>query len=131
VRLWADAASIPAIRAIGAAAARLRRPRRQFAYSKPDMLGVMPMQWYVNLVTIAAAGALGWIVFEFLGKPIQAFFDLRDQVRAQLLLLAKVAPPKPRETISTSLEIQQYDVALKAGREAQRILRDLGGSVWI
>jgi hypothetical protein len=27
------------------------------------------MQWYVNLVTIAGAGALGWIVLEFLGKP--------------------------------------------------------------
>src|SRR5438876_8908555 len=93
------------------------------------MLGVMPMQWYVNLVTIAAAGALGWIVLAFLGKPIRAFFDLRDQVRAQLLLLTNVAPPKPRETISTSLEIQQYDMALKAGREAQRILRDLGSQM--
>src|SRR6266446_7216611 len=68
-------------------------------------------------------------VLEFLGKPVRAFFDLRDQVRAQLLLLANVAAPKPRETISTSLEIQQYDVALKAGREAQRILRDLGSQM--
>ena len=93
------------------------------------MLGVMPMQWYVNLVTIAAAGVHGWIVLELLGKPIRAFFDLRDQARAQLLLLANVAPPKPRETISTSLEIQQYDVAVKAGREAQRILRDLGSQM--
>src|SRR2546425_6640093 len=90
------------------------------------MLGVMPMQWYVNLVTIAGAGALGWIVLEFLGKPVRAF---RDQVRAQLLLLTNVGSPKPRETISTSLEIQQYDVALKAGREAQRILRDLGSQM--
>src|SRR5260370_38639209 len=93
------------------------------------MLGVMPMQWYVNLITIAAAGALGWIVLEFLGKPIRAFFELRDQARAQLLLLANVAPPKPRETISTFLEIQQYDMALKDGREAQRILRDLGSQM--
>jgi hypothetical protein len=93
------------------------------------MLGVMPMEWYVNLVTIAGAGALGWIVLEFLGKPVRAFFDLRDQVRAQLLLLANVAPPKPRETISSSLEIQQYDVALKARREAQRRLRDLGSQM--
>src|SRR5258708_2612260 len=90
------------------------------------MLGVVPMQSYLNLVTIAGAGALGWIVLEFLGKPVRAFFDLRDQVRAQLLLLANVAPPKRQETISTSLKIQQYDVALKAGREAQRILRALG-----
>src|SRR6266403_1607321 len=93
------------------------------------MHGVMPMQWYVNLVTIAAAGVLGWIVLEFLAKPIRAFFVLRDRVRAQLLLLANVAPLKPRETISTSLEIQQYDVAVKAGREAQRILRDLGSQM--
>src|ERR1019366_9660241 len=93
------------------------------------MLGAMPMQWYADLVTIAAAGALGWIALEFLGKPVRAFFDLRDQVRAQLLLLANVAPPKPRETISTLLEIQQYDVALKAIRGAQRILRDLGSKL--
>src|SRR6266436_184014 len=93
------------------------------------MLGVMHMQWYLNLVTIAGAGALGWIVLEFLGKPVRAFFDLRDQVRAQLLLLAIVAPPKPRETVSTSLEIRQYDMALKAGRKAQRMLRDLGSQM--
>jgi hypothetical protein len=93
------------------------------------MLGVMPMQWYVSLVTIAAAGVLGWIVLELLGKPIRTFFDLRDQIRAQLLLLANVAPLKPRETISTSLEIRQYDVALKAGREAQRIFRHLGSQM--
>src|SRR5260221_815220 len=93
------------------------------------MFGVMPMEWYVNPVTIAGAGALGWIVLEFLGKPIGAFFDLRDQVRAQLLLLANVAPPKPRETISTSPQIHQYGVALKAGREAHRILRDLGSQM--
>jgi hypothetical protein len=93
------------------------------------MLDVMSMQWYVNLVTIAGAGILGWIVLEFLGKPIRTFFDLRDQVRAQLLLLANVAPPKPRETISTSLEIQQYDVALKVVRGIQQILRDLGSQM--
>src|SRR6266446_2771136 len=93
------------------------------------MLGVMHMQWYLSLVTIAGAGALGWIVLEFFGKPVRAFFALRDQVRSQLLLMANVAPPKPRETISTSLEIQQYDVAVKAGREAQRILRDLGSQM--
>src|SRR5258705_2243828 len=93
------------------------------------MLGVMPMQWYVNLVTIAAAGALGWMVLELLGKPIRTFFDLRDQIRTQLLLLANTGPLKPRETVSTSLEIRQYDVALKAGREAQRILRHLGSQM--
>src|SRR5258705_13871255 len=90
------------------------------------MLGVMLMQWYVKLVTIAAAGVLGGIVVGLLAKPIRAFFVLRDRVRAQLLLLANVGTPKPRETISTSLEIQQYDGAVKAGREAHRIFLALG-----
>src|SRR5437899_3216530 len=76
--------------------------------------------------TDLGAGAFGWIVLEFLGTPVRAF---RDQVRAQLLLLTNVGSPKPRETISTSLEIQQYDVALKAGREAQRILREMGSQM--
>ena len=87
------------------------------------------MQWYVILVTAAGTGALGWFALEFLGRPIRAFFDLRLQVRQQLLFLANVALPKPREAVFTSREIQEYDVALKSVREAQRILRDLGSQM--
>jgi len=83
------------------------------------------MEWYVNLVIVAAMGTLGWVVLECIGRPIRGFFDLRREVRQQLLLLTNVSPPKPRETASTSREIQEYDEALKASREAQRILLDL------
>jgi hypothetical protein len=47
----------------------------------------------------------------------------------QLLLLANFPSLKPRETISTSKEIKRYDFALKARREAHRILRDLGSQM--
>lgn len=87
------------------------------------------MQWYVNLIVVAAIGALSWIALEFLGRPIRTFFDIRRQVRQQMLLLANVSPPKPRETVSTFQEIQEYDAALKNARQGQRILGVLGTQI--
>jgi len=84
------------------------------------------MQWYVNLLTIAATGAFGWFAVEFLLRPIRKFLDLRRSVRHQMLSLANVPAPQPRETCVTFGQIQQYDTDLKNVREAQRILRDLG-----
>ena len=46
-----------------------------------------------------------------------------------MLFLANVALPKSREAVFTSREIQEYDAALKAVRDAQRILRDLGSQM--
>ena len=46
-----------------------------------------------------------------------------------MLLLANVSPPKPRETVSTFQEIQEYDAALKSVREGQRILQVLGTQI--
>jgi hypothetical protein len=87
------------------------------------------MQWYVNLVVVAATGALGWLALELIGRPIRTFYDIRRQVLQQMPILANVSPPKPRETVSTFQEIQEYDAALKNMREGQRILRDLGTQI--
>jgi hypothetical protein len=84
------------------------------------------MQWYVNLLTVAATGGFGWFALQFLGRPIRNFFDLRRSVRHQMLFLANVPAPQPRETCVTFEQIQRYDIDLKNVREAQRILRDLG-----
>src|SRR5215475_6190648 len=84
------------------------------------------MQWYVNLLTVAATGAVGWFVLEFVGRPVRNFLDLRRLVRHQMLFLADVPAPQPRETCVTSEQIRRYHVDLKNVREAQRILRDLG-----
>jgi hypothetical protein len=87
------------------------------------------MQWYVNLLTVAVTAACGWFAFEFLGRPIRNFLDLRQLVRHQMLFLANVPAPQPRETCVTSEQIQRYHIDLKNAREAQRILRDLGSQM--
>jgi hypothetical protein len=88
------------------------------------------MQWYVYLLTVAATAAFAWFGLEFLGRPVRNFFGLRRLVRHQMLFLANVPAPQPRETCVTSEQIQRYDIDLKNVREAQRILRDLGSQCW-
>jgi hypothetical protein len=87
------------------------------------------MQWYVILVSVATTGAFGWFALELIGRPIRSFFDLRRPVRRQMLYLATVPTPQPRETCVTSEQIRQYDTDLKNVREAQRILRDLASQM--
>jgi hypothetical protein len=84
------------------------------------------MQWYVYLLTVAATGGFGWFAVQFLGRPIRNLFDLRRLVRHQMLFLANVPTPQPRETCVNFEQIQRYDTDPKNVREAQLILRDLG-----
>jgi len=84
------------------------------------------MQWYVNLLTVAATGGFGWFALQFLGRPIRNLSDLRRLVRHQMSFLANVPAPQPRETCVTFEQIQRYDADLKNVRKTQRILRDLG-----
>src|SRR5215510_490610 len=87
------------------------------------------MQWYVIFISVVAIGALGWFALELVGRPIRNLFDLRQSVRQQMLFLANVPAPQPRETCVTSEQIRQYDRDLKNAREAQRILRDLASQM--
>ena len=84
------------------------------------------MQWYVYLITISAAAVLGWFVFELLGRPIRAFFELRRKILKRLLVLGNISLPKPREMAVSSREIREYNQAVRNVREAQRIFRNLG-----
>jgi hypothetical protein len=84
------------------------------------------MQWYVYLTTIAATAVLGWFVFELLGRPIRAFFELRRKILEQVLVLGNMALPKPREMAVSSLEIREYGQAVRNVREAQRVFSNLG-----
>ena len=87
------------------------------------------MQWYVIFISVATIGAFGWFALELIGRPIRKFFDLRRSVRDQMLSLANVPTPQPRETCVTSEQIRQYDRDLKNAREAQRLLRDLASQM--
>ena len=87
------------------------------------------MQWYVIFISVATIGALGWFALELIGRPVRIFFDLRRSVRHQMLSLANIPAPQPRETCVTSEQIRQYDADLKNAREAQRSLRDLASQM--
>jgi hypothetical protein len=84
------------------------------------------MQWYVYLITISATAVLGWFAFELLGRRIRAFLGLRRKILEQMLVLGNISLPKPREMAVSSLEIREYDKAVRNVREAQRIFRNLG-----
>src|ERR1700745_1668821 len=87
------------------------------------------MQWYVYLLMVAATGTFGWYAFALLGPPIRDLFDLRRLVRRQMLSLENVSVLQTRETCVTSEQIRRYDTDLRNVREAQRILRELGGQM--
>jgi hypothetical protein len=84
------------------------------------------MQWYVYLISISASAVLGWLVFELLGRPIRAFFELRRKILEQMRVLGNIPLPKPRELAVSSRQIREYDQAVRSVRKAQRIFRNLG-----
>jgi hypothetical protein len=84
------------------------------------------MQWYVYLITISASAVLGWFVFELLGRPVRAFFELRRKILEQMRALGNISLPKPREMAVSSPQIREYDQAVRNVREAQRAFRNLG-----
>lgn len=87
------------------------------------------MLWYVYLMTISATAVLGWVALELLGRPIRTLFDLRRNVREQMLVLGNISLPNPRETAVSSREIHEYDQAMRNLRQAQCIFRDLGSQL--
>lgn len=84
------------------------------------------MQWYVYLVTISATAFLIQVAIELVKRPVLTILRLRRTAIGQMLAFSKASLPKPREMAITSLEIREYDQAVKRAKDAQRIFRDLG-----
>jgi hypothetical protein len=84
------------------------------------------MQWYVYLVTIAAIAFLSKIVIELVIRPLRAAFCLRREALARMLSCRNISLPRPRELAVTSLEIHEYDQAVRNVRNAQRGFADIG-----
>ncbi len=84
------------------------------------------MQWYVYLVTIAAAAILSQVAAELVKRPVLAILRLRRIALSRMMAFSKTPLPKPREMAISSFDIRQYDQAVKDIKEAQRIFRDLG-----
>jgi hypothetical protein len=84
------------------------------------------MQWYVYLVTIAAAAFLSQVTVELVKRPVLTILRLRRIALGRMLAFSKISLPKPRELAISSLEIREYDQAVRNAKDAQCIFRDLG-----
>lgn len=84
------------------------------------------MQWYVDLMTLAAAAFLWKVAAELIGRPLTSVFRLRRESQARLLSCCKLSLPRPRELAISSQAIRDYDRAMRDVRNAERVFADLG-----
>ncbi len=84
------------------------------------------MQWYVYLVTFSAGAYLGQVAVELVKRPVLTVLRLRRSALGRMIAFSKISLPKPREMAISSLEIRQYDQAVRNVKDAQRTFRDLG-----
>jgi len=84
------------------------------------------MQWYVYLVTVSAVAFWGQIAAELISRPIRTILRLRRRALEWMLAFCKTSLPIPRELAMSSLQIREYNQAVRNVTEAQRIFRDLG-----
>ena len=84
------------------------------------------MQWYIYLISAAAALFLWKIVADLISGPIHTVFALRRKALARITRLRQTSLPRPRELAITSQEIRQYDHAVQSLRGAEQAFADLG-----
>jgi hypothetical protein len=84
------------------------------------------MQWYVYPLSIFAIAFLGYIVLEQIGRPIRSVLRLRRTALERMLLVQKLALPRPRELAITSHAIHEYNLAVRNLRGAQVTFHGLG-----
>jgi hypothetical protein len=84
------------------------------------------MQWYVYIVTVSAVAFWGQFAAKLISRPIRTVLRLRRRALEWMLAFCKTSLPKPRELAMSSLQIQEYNQAVRNVTEAQRIFRDLG-----
>jgi hypothetical protein len=84
------------------------------------------MQWYVYLVTVSAVAFWGQVAAELISRPIRTTLRLRRRALEWMLAFCRTSLPQPRELAMSSLQIREYNQAVRNVTEAQRIFRDLG-----
>jgi hypothetical protein len=84
------------------------------------------MQWYVYLITISAAAFLIQSAFELVKSPTQTVLRVRRLSIERMIAFGKTSLPQPRELAISSMEIRDYDQAIRNAREAECTFRDLG-----
>ncbi len=81
------------------------------------------------------AAALGWVVLEFIGRPLRKFFDLRGEIIRRLIEFANIrARWKDIPDSSGAVSGEREALSLSDGEiarleEAQKMLRDLASQM--
>jgi hypothetical protein len=89
----------------------------------------------IQVVGSFLAAAFGWVVLEFVGRPLRKFFDLRGEVIRKLIEYANIrARWKIIKDDSGAISGEREDMKLPADEiarmeEAQRSLRDLAAQM--
>jgi hypothetical protein len=84
------------------------------------------MQWYVDLMIVSAIAFWGQIAVELISRPIRSIFRLRRKAIEWTAAFCNIPLPQPRELAMSSLQIRDYNQAVRNVAAAQRLFRDLG-----
>ena len=89
----------------------------------------------LQIIGSAFAAALGWIILEFVGRPLRKFFDLRGEIIRRLTEFANIRArwkevPDSSGAISGDREdMGLTDAEIVRLEEAQKALRDLASQM--
>jgi hypothetical protein len=93
------------------------------------------MQSTIQLIGSFLAAALGWVVLEFVGRPLRKFYDLRGEVIRRLTEFANVGArwrEIPDDTGAASENFEDLGLSaeeLSRLQNAQSVLRDLASQL--
>lgn len=89
----------------------------------------------VQVIGSFLAAALGWVVLEFVGRPLRKFFDLRGEIIRRLIEFANIrARWKLVEDSSGAVSAEATEISLSEAEiarleDAKKALRDLASQM--
>jgi hypothetical protein len=84
------------------------------------------MQQILSAVAAVVLGAMGWVILEFIGRPIRQFLDLRREIRRQIIFLENIDSMDLDPTQISHESLKEHTQKLN---QAATIFRDLGSQV--
>jgi hypothetical protein len=86
------------------------------------------MESTIQVIGCFLAAALGWVVLEFVARPLRKFYDLRGEVIRRLTEYANIKP-RWRETPGDRKELDLSQEEIARLESAQHVLRDLASQL--
>jgi hypothetical protein len=86
------------------------------------------MEAALQVIGSFLAAALGWVVLEFVARPLRKFYDLRGEVIRRLTEYANIKP-RWREIPGDRKELELSQEEIARLEKAQDVLRDLASQL--